>query len=237
MYKEQYSRTIALLGEDSFDNLSNKTVMVIGLGGVGGTALEALVRTGIKHIIAVDYDAVHISNLNRQILFNYNDIDKLKTECAKKHLLAIEPNLDITVINQKIDSQSIDILNKYHVDFIVDAIDDVNAKVEISKYALTNNIPLIISLGMANRLDPNLVEIIRLDKTTDDPLAKKFRYEIKKAGLDTRSLMCVLSKEKPKKEGNALNSIMSVPSSAGLNIASYVINYFTKEGKHNEKHL
>lgn len=231
MRKEQYSRTIGLLGEDNFENLTNKTVMVIGLGGVGGTALEALIRTGIKRVIAIDYDTVNISNLNRQILFNYSDVDKLKTECAKKHLLSIDPNLDITVINQKIDCMSVQTLAKYQIDFIVDAIDDVNAKVEISKFALTNNIPIIISLGMANRLDPSMVEIVRLDKTTDDPLAKKFRYEIKKMGLDTKCLMCAFSKEKPQKEGTTLNSIMSVPSSAGLNIASYVINYFMKEGK------
>ena len=221
-----FERSKGLLTQESFNKLKDKHISVIGLGGVGGTALESLARTGIENFIIIDFDKVDASNLNRQILYGFEDIGKEKVEVAKEHLLKINPNIKISAISNKIDAKVGNLLNKYKIDFIVDAIDDVNGKVWIAKYALENKIPFIMSLGMANRFDPSKVYITRLDKTTNDPLARKLRYEIRKHGLDTKEVKCVASSEQPISNGTKLNSLMQVPSSCGLNISCFVIEYF-----------
>ena len=237
MNKEQFERTMGLIGEDIANSLQTKTIAVIGLGGVGGTALEALVRTGFNKFVLVDGDVVNSSNLNRQILYTQANIGQSKVCAAERRILAINPDSSIQVANLKINSETITNLDEYQIDFIIDAIDDVPAKVLLAKYANDKNIPIIVSLGMANRFDPSQVQIIRLDKTTDDPLAKKFRHEVKSFGIDTKSIMAVCSKETPVKDGTNLNSIMTVPSAAGLNIALYVLKHFMKGGKEHEEHL
>lgn len=224
MKQEQLERTIGLIGQQGVDKLVQSTVLVCGLGGVGGTALEALARSGVENFILIDCDVVAPSNLNRQILYTQNDIGQTKVEIAKKRILQINPETNIAILNKRIDNNIQTILKEYQISFIVDAIDDICGKVAIAHFALNNNIPLISSLGMANRLDSTKVIITRLDKTTNDPLAKKLRYEYKKAGLDTKQINVVFSLENPQKDGNKLNSMMMVPSSAGLAIASYVID-------------
>lgn len=237
MNKEQFERTMGLIGEDIANSLQTKTIAVIGLGGVGGTALEALARTGFNKFVLVDGDIVSSSNLNRQILYTQANIGQSKVCAAEERIKAINPDSDIKIANLKINSETIKKLDDYKIDFIIDAIDDVPAKVELAKFAASKEIPIIVSLGMANRFDPSQVQIIRLDKTTDDPLAKKFRYEIKSSGVDTKSIMAVCSKETPVKDGAKLNSIMTVPSAAGLNIALYVLQYFMKGGHNHEEHI
>lgn len=228
MNKEQIERTIGLLGEQVATELSKKRIAVIGLGGVGGTALEALARTGIENFIIVDADVVSLSNLNRQILYTYKDVGETKVSCAKSRILAINPDCNVVGLVERIDSDTINLLKNNKIDMIVDAIDDINGKIAITQFAFENNIPVIVSLGMANRIDPSMVQVIRLDKTTNDPLAKKFRYELKSRGVDTSKVMAVCSKELPLKDKGKLHSIMTVPSSAGLNIAKYVITYFDR---------
>ncbi len=227
----QLERTIGLLGEDLVPVLKEKTIAVIGLGGVGGTALEALVRTGFENFLIIDGDEVNLSNLNRQILYTKEDVGKKKTESAKRRILAINPDAKVDMFSERLNEQNISVLDKYKIDFIVDAIDDVKAKIEIAKFAFKNNLPLVTSLGMANRFDPSQVQIIRLDKTTNDPLARKYRHELKTAGVDTKEIMAVCSKELPIKAEGKLHSIMTVPSAAGLNISLYVISYYMKGDK------
>ena len=231
--KDKYlERTIGLIGEENYLLIKDKWIAVVGLGGVGGTSLEAISRLGFNHLVIIDFDKVAESNLNRQILYKEKDIGKLKSETAKRAILEIDDSIDIHDINIKVDDSISKVLDEYPLDFIVDAIDDVNGKVALSKYASEKNIPIIVSLGMANRFNPMKVEVDRLDKTTMDPLAKKVRYEFKKAGIDTKKIYVVISKEEPKKDGNKLNSIITVPSSAGLSIAYFVLSYFlnNKEG-------
>ncbi len=223
MKQEQLERTIGLIGEEGVKKLSSSTILVCGLGGVGGTALEALARSGVENFILIDFDKVSPSNLNRQILYTANDIDKYKTEVAKNRLLSINCDSHIAILNKRIDNSIQAVLKDYPISFIIDAIDDIPGKVALADFAINNNIPIISSLGMANRLDSTKVIITRLDKTTNDPLAKKLRYEYKKAGLDTKLINVAYSTETPLKDGNKLNSMMMVPSSAGLAIAGYVI--------------
>ena len=229
MGKEQFTRSVGLLGEEGFKALKEKTILVAGLGGVGGTALEALVRTGVQHLIIIDFDKVDAANLNRQIIYLKKDIGKKKTAIAKDRILAINPDAKVTAIDKKIEEDIGELLSDYKIDFIIDAIDDINGKINLIKFAIKKDIPIIVSLGMANRFNPNELTIMRLDKTTQDPLAKKLRYEMKKAGLSTSKLYTVISKEIPMRDGNKLNSIMTVPSAAGLTIAYYVIDKIIHE--------
>ena len=220
MNKSIFERSIGLLGEDNFNHIQDKVIAVFGLGGVGGTALEALARTGFKHFLIVDFDKVDPSNLNRQILYTAKDIGRNKTEAAKERILSINPEADIKGFNMK--AQDFDFNQK--IDYVVDAIDDVEGKLYILQKAQEFNVPQIMSLGMANRFNPEQVHIAKLNQTHNDPLAKKIRYMSKKAELDLSKINVVISEELPQKNGEKLFSIMTVPSSAGLVIAKYILN-------------
>ena len=214
-----FERSIGLLGKENFDLIQDKVIAVFGLGGVGGTALEALARTGFKHFILIDFDKVDPSNLNRQILYTQKDIGRNKVEAAKERILSINEEADIQIFNSK--AQDFDFNQK--IDFIVDAIDDVNGKLYILAKAQEMNIPHIMSLGMANRFDPSKVKIAKLNQTHNDPLAKKLRYMVKKQGLNTANINVAISEELPQKNGEILYSTMMVPSSAGLSIAKFIL--------------
>ena len=219
MNKDIFSRSVGLLGEETFNLIQNKVIAIFGLGGVGGTALEALARTGFKHFTIVDFDKVDASNLNRQILYTAKDIGRLKVEAAKERLLAINEEVDIKAFAVK--AQDFDFNQK--IDYIVDAIDDVDGKLFILKQAQERNIPYIMSLGMANRFEPDKVRIAKLNQTNNDPLAKKIRYLVKKNGLNTGNVPVVISSELPQNNEGKLYSTMMVPSSAGLSIAKYIL--------------
>ena len=221
-----FDRTIGLLGEESFKLIQEKTVAIFGLGGVGGTAFEALLRTGFRKFVICDFDKVDPSNLNRQILYTKQDIGLPKVDCAKKRAVSINPDIEVNTIEAKVGEDLIPLLGIYDIDFIVDAIDDVSAKVVLAKYAQEKQIPFVMSLGMACRMDPSKVMVTKLNKTTNDPLAKKLRYEMKKVNIDTSKINVVFSNEPRLTEGVKLNSTIFTPSSAGLNIASFVVSSF-----------
>lgn len=217
-------RSKQLLGEDKIEFLKDKIILVIGIGGVGGTALEALARSGFKKFVIIDSDKVDVTNLNRQLLFSNEDVGKSKVEVAKNRLLSICGDLQIRAIETKIVEHSLEKLDIGDVDFIVDAIDFVEGKLAIYEYALTNKIPFISSLGMGNRLDPEKVFVTKLNKTENDPLAKKIRYLAKQKGLDLKEIPVVFSKEIPLIKSPKPASMMMVPSTAGLIIAKYVLS-------------
>jgi tRNA A37 threonylcarbamoyladenosine dehydratase len=172
----------------------------------------------------IDKDIVDATNLNRQILYVEEDIGKSKVEIAKSRGLAINKDVDISIYNTNIND--FDFSNLKDVDFIIDAVDDVQAKIKLAKFAQDKNIGFISSLGMGNRLNPCLLEIKKLNKTTDDPLARKVRYEFKKQNIDVSKIDVVISKEKSISDGTNINSVMMVPSTAGLALTFYAINYF-----------
>ena len=215
-----FERSIGLLGEETFNTIQKKVVAVFGLGGVGGTALEALARTGFKHFILVDFDKVDASNLNRQILYVTKDIGRDKVDAAKDRILEINPEAEIQTSSCKAQDFSFN----QPIDFIVDAIDDVEGKLFILKMAQEKNIPHIMSLGMANRFDNEKVHVTKLNKTHSDPLAKKVRYLVKKSGLDISNVNVIISEEIPQKNAEKLYSTMMVPSAAGLTIAKFILN-------------
>ncbi|MCX5775171.1 MAG: ThiF family adenylyltransferase [Firmicutes bacterium] len=222
------TRTRLLLGSENVETLLLKHVMVVGLGGVGGTALECLARSGIQHFILVDNDTVTVTNLNRQILFVHADIGKVKVDVAKQRLLAINPKIIVDARHLLVTAESIKSFEQEPIDFIVDAIDDIDAKAALIGFALEHNIPIISSLGMGKRLSAEAVQVTNLEKTHDDPLAKKLRHLLRAQNIDPKKVAVVFSKESPRSIGPQLSSMMMVPSAAGLQLAGYVLMSLSK---------
>lgn len=216
-----YDRIIKLIGEDALNTIKSKHVLIVGIGGVGETAAETLVRSGIGKITVIDGDVFNESNLNRQILATTNEIGLSKVDVCKKRLLAINPDLDVNIYNAFLNTENSSILTKY--DYIIDACDDINAKILLIKYAQNNNIKIISSMGTGKRLDPSKVKISTLNKTYNDPLAKVMRKRVKDEGLKL-NVPVVFSEELPLNNDEVIGSMMFVPSSAGLMLAYYVIN-------------
>lgn len=217
------SRTDILIGNDNIKKISNINVLLVGIGGVGGSCLEMLIRSGINNITIIDYDIFEESNLNRQILSLNNNIGKSKVEVAKERILSINPECNITIYNKKLDNNLLNKLNSNY-DYIIDAIDDIKAKILLIKYAINNNIKIISSMGTGNRLDPSKLYITNIWKTENDPLAKKLRSELRKENIKYK-LPVVTSKEVPViKTNGPIGSMAMVPNTAGILLASFVIN-------------
>jgi tRNA A37 threonylcarbamoyladenosine dehydratase len=221
-------RTTLLLGETNLHAIEGARVAVFGLGGVGGTAAEALVRSAIGHLTLIDCDAVDPSNLNRQILFNETSIGERKTLAAQAHLSAINPQCDLALIDEAVDASFFGHHDFTGFSYLVDAIDDIAGKMAIAQYAISHKIPFISCLGMANRLDPSKVQVALLSETENDPLAKKIRSLYRKANIDLTKVPVIWSKETPVCRGITPASLMMVPSEAGLLIDSVVISSLVK---------
>ena len=233
--KKIQERTVGLIGAESVDNFATKRIAVIGLGGVGGTALEALARSGFMKFVIVDGDRVDLSNLNRQVLYTQDDVDLRKVDCAASLLGGLTDGIDAYFSPNFITPDNVEeILGKYRVDFIVDAIDDIPGKIALIKYANKNNIPIVVTVGMGNRLDPTKIEILPLDKTTDDPLARSLRQKFRKEGIDCSKIMTVHSMEHPVVKTEVPMSMIMVPSAAGLFICYYVVKHFMVKSKEEE---
>lgn len=221
-------RSELLLGKESLALLKTKKVAVFGLGGVGGTLFEALVRSGVGHIFAVDRDVVDESNLNRQILYTRADIGSKKAGAA--FLRAKSIRLDVEILPECYSLTAASLIEHDYsaCDYLFDAMDDIPAKIALIQYSIAHHIPLIVSLGMGNRLDSTKVRIVRLDKSEGDPLAKKLRSELRLCGVDMKQINAVYSEELPLVRGKKPASLMMVPSSAGLAMASFALQALLK---------
>lgn len=216
-----FDRVISLIGEDNYLKIKNTCILVVGLGGVGGYAVESLIRSGIENIILIDYDKIDITNLNRQIISNINNIGKSKTDITKERILSINPNCNVITHNIFLNNETINILNNYQIDYIIDACDTVNTKKLLIDYSIDNNIKLISSMGTANKIDPTKLEIIDIRKTSYDPLAKILRKYINDKKIN-KKIMVVSSKEIPLKK-KELSSLIFVPATSGILCANYII--------------
>ncbi|MBQ9013411.1 MAG: ThiF family adenylyltransferase [Bacilli bacterium] len=217
------SRTIKLIGEENNKMLKSKNILLVGLGGVGGSTFEMLIRSGINNITIIDFDKFEESNLNRQILSDSSNISLYKVDVAKKRASLINKECNVLAYNSKIDEEFIKNINTNY-DYIIDAIDDIKAKVLLVKFATSNNIKIISSCGTGNRLNPEKLYITNIWKTSNDPLARKLRYLLRKEKISYK-LPVVSSKELPLiKTNNFVGSMAMVPNSAGIMLASYVIN-------------
>ena len=223
----QFSRNEIIIGKEKQNILSSKTIAVFGVGGVGGYVVEALARAGINNLILIDNDTISISNLNRQIIALHSTIGNYKVDVMENRLHDINPEINITTYKTFIkDGNSKDILTSQKIDYIIDAIDTVSAKLELIKLANDLNIPIISSMGTGNKLHPEKLEITDINKTSVCPLAKKIRKELKL--LNIKKLTVLYSTEVPTKaiETTTIGSISFVPSAAGLLIASKIIEDF-----------
>ena len=222
------SRSAPILGESNLEKLSQKKVMIFGLGGVGGYALEALVRSGIRKFILIDGDVISSSNINRQIIATNKNINKSKVEEFKSRLIDINPDIEVTTISKFILPNDLDSISFVDVDYIIDCIDTVSTKTALIEFAKANNVNIISSLGAGNRIEPSLVKVSDIYKTSYDPLAKVLRGELRKRNI--KHLKVVYSTEIPTKYVvNSENgrhspaSMIFVPATIGLSIAKEVI--------------
>lgn len=216
-----FERLITLIGEDNVNKLKKANVLIVGLGGVGGYALETLVRSGIYNLTIVDGDIVDLSNLNRQIISKRNVIGRSKALVAQARTLEINPDVNLKVINQFISEDNFSLLNIDSFDYVIDACDDLNLKMLLIKNA--DKYKLISSMGTANKMDMTRFKITTIDKTSYDPLAKIIRKKIKEEKIRTK-FKVVSSDEKVMKNGTKLGTIAYMPAVSGLLCASYVIN-------------
>jgi tRNA A37 threonylcarbamoyladenosine dehydratase len=221
----RFDRFIGLIGEEMFEKLRHKQVVIFGLGGVGSYVAEAIARSGIERIIICDFDQVEPTNINRQLLATDSTTGMLKTEVMEKRILDINPNARVLTYPVKADKVIIEEICAMNPDFIADAIDDIEAKTYLIKTAIKKDIPIISSMGFANKLHPELVTISTLNKTSVCPLAKTMRRKLKDLDVTT-NFPVVYSMEKPIKTYNKefLGTSPYVPSVAGLTLASFIVN-------------
>ena len=242
---DQFSRTELLIGKEGIEKLNKAKVAIFGIGGVGSFVVEGLVRAGVENFILVDDDKICLTNLNRQIIATRKTVGQYKVEVAKERILEINPNAKVEIYQEFFMPESKEIVDKT-VDYIVDSIDTVTAKIELVVRADKLNIPIISSMGTGNKLDPTKFEVTDVYKTSVCPLAKVMRKELRVRGI--KKLKVVYSKEEPIKLDETMEcgckngcicppgtkskcsvrnqvpgSISCVPSVAGLIIAGEVI--------------
>ena len=216
-----FERVEQFLGIENLNKIKNTSVLIVGLGGVGGYAMESLARSGIGKLILIDFDKIDVTNLNRQIITNQNNIGAYKVDVAKERILSINPECNVITSNIFLDNNTISELNKYKIDYIIDACDSVEAKKLLIDYSLENNICLISSMGTANKIDPTKLEVIDIRKTSYDPLAKILRKYVMDKKTN-KKVMVVSSTESPIRK-DMLSSLIFVPATSGLLCANYII--------------
>lgn len=229
---EKFIRTSLVIGEENLKKLSKSNFLVAGIGGVGGYVCEALARSGAGFITLADGDTVAVSNINRQIIALESTVGKFKADVMKSRILDINPNAQVTALNIFITSETVNQINFDNYDYIIDAVDDIKAKILLVKSAEKYNIPVISAMGAGNKTDPTKFEVSDIYKTSVCPLARIMRHELKKEGI--KKLKVVYSKEQPKNppykiEGKkTVGSLAFVPSVMGLIIAGEVIKDICK---------
>lgn len=251
MLQHSLSRTELLIGKEALDKLANSKVMVFGIGGVGSFTVEALVRAGVGTVILVDDDTVCLTNLNRQIHATYDTISKNKVDVMRERILSINKKCNVITHQLFVLPENLAQMIPDDIDYIVDAIDTISAKIGLAVYCEEKGINLISSMGTGNKLDPTQFKVVDIYKTKICPLAKVMRYELRKRGV--KKLKVVYSEEVPRKpkvedvvtcktdcvctggtkkcsyKRQIPGSISFVPPVAGMILASQVVNELIKE--------
>ncbi|MBP5404491.1 MAG: tRNA threonylcarbamoyladenosine dehydratase [Clostridia bacterium] len=211
-----------LMGEEGVRKLREAKVAICGVGGVGGYVAEAVARSFVGRIFLVDGDDVKPSNLNRQIIATEATLGLKKTEAMAKRISLINPLAEVVCESLFITAENVSSLPIWDADYVVDAIDDVKAKVALIREAKKREVPVISAMGAANRMDPMAFKAADIAKTHTCPLAKKMRRELAAAGI-TEGVKVVFSTESPASFGGALGSNAFVPAAEGLTVAAEVI--------------
>ena len=233
---DQFQRTALLIGRENIDKLKNRRVAVFGVGGVGGHAAEALCRSGVGNIDIFDGDVVDITNINRQLIATHKTIGLNKADVMKERLLDINPDVKVGAYKLFYLPETADTVDLSVYDYIADAIDTMTAKIELVCRATALNIPIISSMGAANKLDPTAFKVADIYETSVCPMARIMRRELRKRGIE--ALKVVYSKETPMKKNETSQnvdesilqrpvpaSISFVPPVAGLILAGEIIKH------------
>jgi len=235
-YDDFRIRTQMAFGVEEIELLSNKCVAVVGLGGVGGHTCEVLARSGVGKLIVCDMDVLSITNINRQILALNSTIGMLKTDASEKRILDINPNCEVVKLPFFYNSDNRDKLFNKKIDYIVDAIDSVGAKLDLIETAVQNDIKIISSMGFGNKFNIEKIRITDISKTHTCPLAKVVRTELKKRNI--YKLIVAFSEEKPitplfqqyeHARKQPPSSVAWIPSAAGDMIGGYVVTELLKD--------
>lgn len=225
-----FQRTARIIGEDGVNALKAATVAVFGTGGVGSYACEALGRAGVGHLIFIDKDVVDETNMNRQLVADLTTLGRNKAEIMAERVRRVNPSCDVQALVKRYNPSDDEFIPSLHADFIIDAIDDVPAKVAMAVCCWKHKIPEISSMGTGNRLHPEMLEIADIYKTRECHLARKMRKALKEARV--RHLPVVYSWEPAHKiigEGYQPGSISFVPPVSGMMMAGYVIREILKK--------
>lgn len=210
------------MGEEKFSALRNADVLIVGLGGVGGTVAECLARSGIGKFTLVDGDVFQSSNLNRQILCTEATLGMNKALAAKERIAAIDRDIDAIAVSDFIGADNVEsIVRSKNFSFCIDAIDDIPNKVELVAACCSSNIPVISAMGAGNRTDCRFT-VRDVYKTQNDPLARKFRHELRARGIQSLPVVC--ADAPPSVRSGAPASIAPPPTVMGAMIAQYVID-------------
>lgn len=218
-------RLESLIGKENLNKLQNIKIAIVGIGGVGGYVLEGLVRSGVMNITLIDGDKIDPTNLNRQIISTSNNIGELKVNEAAKRVIQINPNVIVNKFSIFLTKENIQEIIDNDFDYVIDACDDVDVKIELIKFCYKNDIKIISSMGTAKKLDGTKFKIDTLNNTKYCPLAKKIR---KSLSLDEQKYTTVVYSEEVQKDINVLGSISYVPAIAGLLICNAIINDIIK---------
>ena len=238
---DPFSRTGLLLGSAAMEKLKNARVAVFGLGGVGGYAAEALVRSGVGALDFIDHDTLSLTNINRQILATHDTVGMPKAEAAKQRALSINPELRATAWNLFYGPDTAHLFDFTQYDYVIDAIDTVTGKLALVKAAQDAGVPILSSMGTGNKLDPTRFQIADISQTSVCPLARIMRKECRKRGIEKLKVLfstedpipsdpeAVCTEELPEGRRALPGSVAFVPSVAGLIIAGEVIKDLIKE--------
>ena len=220
-----FQRTILLTGEENFFRISQKKIILFGVGGVGSWCAESLVRSGIHQLTLVDSDIVVESNINRQLPANSLTIGRPKVEVLKGHFLDINPNAEITAIHRAYNSETATSFLLEEYDYVIDAIDSVKDKSLLIRSACETDAVLFSSMGAALKMDPTQIKTAEFWKINYDPLARALRQRFKKDGRPSSKFQCVYSEERLKNQipHEANGTLMHVTASFGLILAGLVI--------------
>ena len=219
---ERFSRTELLIGKENVERLGRARVAVFGVGGGGGCAVEALVRSGVGTLDLIDADVVSLSNVNRQIIATEKTVGRAKVDVAKERALEINPDIKVNIYKIFYLPETAGQFDFTLYDYVVDAIDTVTGKLGLIMQAKEAGVPVISCMGAGNKLDAAAFRVEDIYRTSVCPLAKVMRRELKKRGV--KDLKVVYSKEEPVKKGNQIpGSIAFVPPAAGLILAGEVV--------------
>ncbi|KXJ38395.1 tRNA threonylcarbamoyladenosine dehydratase [Bacillus spizizenii] len=242
----QFSRNELAIGKEGLETLKNSTVAVLGVGGVGSFAAEALARSGVGRILLVDKDDVDITNVNRQLHALLSTVGQPKVDLMKARIADINPECEVIALKMFYTEETYEQFFEYNIDYVIDASDTIHYKIHLMKECLKRDIPLISSMGAANKTDPTRFQIADISKTHTDPIAKVVRTRLRKEGIK-KGVQVIFSDESPiviredvrKEVGNDEAKIRKakmppssnafVPSVAGLIMGGHVVMDLLKD--------